>query len=129
MTIFSKIIHGDIPCYKIAEDEKCFAFLDINPLTRGHVLVVPKIEEDYIFDLDEDTVAAMMVFARRVAIAIKKAVPCKRVGLAVLGMEVSHAHIHLVPLNRESDLDFKKAKLKITSEEMEKIAFDIRQQL
>lgn len=129
MTIFSKIIHGDIPCYKIAEDEKCFAFLDINPLTRGHVLVVPKIEEDYIFDLDEDTVAAMMVFARRVAIAIKKAVPCKRVGLAVLGMEVPHAHIHLVPLNRESDLDFKKAKLKITSEEMEKIASDIRQQL
>src|SRR5690606_6010191 len=109
--------------------EKCFAFLDINPLTRGHVLVVPKIEEDYIFDLDEDTVAAMMVFARRVAIAIRKAVPCNRVGLAVLGMEVLHAHIHLVPLNRESDLDFKKAKLKITSEEMEKIASDIRQQL
>lgn len=129
MTIFSKIIHGDIPCYKIAEDEKCFAFLDINPLTRGHVLVVPKMEEDYIFDLDEDTVAAMMLFARRVAIAIKKAVPCKRVGLAVLGMEVPHAHIHLVPLNRESDLDFRKSKLQLASDEMDKIASDIRQQL
>lgn len=129
MTIFSKIIHGDIPCYKIAEDEKCFAFLDINPLTRGHVLVVPKMEEDYIFDLDEDTVAAMMLFARRVAIAIKKAVPCKRVGMAVLGMEVPHAHIHLVPLNRESDLDFRKSKLQLTSDEMDKIASDIRQQL
>lgn len=129
MTIFSKIIHGDIPCYKIAEDEKCFAFLDINPLTRGHVLVVPKMEEDYIFDLDEDTVAAMMLFARRVAIAIKKAVPCKRVGLAVLGMEVPHAHIHLVPLNRESDLDFRKAKLQLTSDEMDKIASGIREQL
>lgn len=129
MTIFSKIIHGDIPCYKIAEDEKCFAFLDINPLTRGHVLVVPKMEEDYIFDLDEDTVAAMMLFARRVAIAIKKAVPCKRVGLAVLGMEVPHAHIHLVPLNRESDLDFRKSKLQLTSDEMDKIASDIREQL
>lgn len=129
MTIFSKIIHGDIPCYKIAEDEKCFAFLDINPLTRGHVLVVPKMEKDYIFDLDEDTLASMMVFARRVAIAIRKAVPCKRVGVAVLGMEVPHAHIHLIPLNRESDLDFRKAKLKLTSEEMEKIASDIRQYL
>lgn len=128
MTIFSKIIRGDIPCYKIAENEHFFAFLDISPMTKGHTLVVPKIEEDYIFNLQDEMVGDMMIFAKKVAVAIKKAVPCVRVGVAVLGMEVPHAHIHLVPLNKESDLNFRNPKLDLSSEEMNAIAESIRKQ-
>lgn len=122
MTIFSKIIRGEIPCYKIAEDENFFAFLDISPMTKGHTLVVPKIEEDYIFNLEDKTVGDMMIFAKKVAKAIRQAVPCVRIGVAVLGMEVPHAHIHLVPINKESDLNFKNPKLKLEKEEMIAIA-------
>lgn len=124
-TIFSKIIAGEIPCYKVAENERFFAFLDINPLAKGHTLVVPKQETDYIFDLSDEDLAAMHVFAKSVARAIKQAIPCKRVGVAVLGMEVPHAHIHLVPLNRESDLLFSNPKLKLTDEEFRQIADSI----
>jgi histidine triad (HIT) family protein len=126
MTIFSRIIAGEIPCYKIAESEKFFAFLDISPMTPGHTLVVPKIEEDYLFDLDDETIAGMMVFAKKIAKALKEAVPCVRVGVAVLGMEVPHAHIHLVPLLKESDLNFRNPKLKLSTEEMEETAKKIR---
>lgn len=107
MTIFSKIIAGDIPCYKVAEDDKFFAFLDINPVNWGHTLVVPKQEIDYIFDLDDRQIGEMMVFAKKVATAIKKAIPCRKVGMAVLGLEVPHAHIHLIPLQKEGDMDFR----------------------
>ena len=124
-TIFTKIINGEIPCYKIAEDENYFAFLDINPLTKGHTLVVPKIEDDYIFNLDEKTYAGLMLFAKRVAHAIEAAVPCKRVGVAVLGMEVPHVHVHLVPLNSETDLIISNPKLKLEPAEMQKIATEI----
>lgn len=125
MTIFSKIIRGEIPCYKIAEDENFFAFLDISPMTKGHTLVVPKIEEDYIFNLEDKTVGDMMIFAKKVAKAIQQVIPCVRVGVAVLGMEVPHAHIHLVPINNESDLNFKNPKLKLEKEEMIAIAENI----
>lgn len=108
MTIFSKIIKGEIPSYKVAEDDKFYAFLDINPIVWGHTLVVPKQETDYIFDLSDDMIGEMMVFAKKVASAIKAAFPCRKVGMAVLGLEVPHAHIHLVPLKEEGDLDFKK---------------------
>ena len=101
MTLFSKIIRGDIPCYKIAEDVKFFAFLDISPMTKGHTLVVPKIEEDYIFDLEDELLGDMMIFSKKIAVAIQKALPCVRVGIVVLGMEIPHAHIHLVPLNKD----------------------------
>ena len=124
-TIFTKIINGEIPCYKIAEDENYFAFLDINPLTKGHTLVVPKIEDDYIFNLDEKTDAGLMLFAKRVAHAIEAAVPCKRVGVAVLGMEVPHVHVHLVPLNSEKDMIISNPKLKLEPAEMQKIATEI----
>lgn len=107
MTIFSRIIAGEIPCYKIAENDRFFAFLDINPVNWGHTLVVPKQETDYIFDLDDDTLAAMAVFAKRVAAAIKKTVPCRKVASAVLGLEVPHAHIHLIPIEKEGDMDFR----------------------
>jgi len=126
MTIFSKIIRGEIPCYKIAENEQFFAFLDISPMTKGHTMVVPKLEEDYIFNLQDDLLGDMMVFSRKVAVAIQKAVPCVRVGVAVLGMEVPHAHIHLVPLNKESDLNFRNPKLNLSSDEMNSIAEEIR---
>ena len=128
MTIFSKIIAGQIPCYKVAEDERFFAFLDINPMTEGHTLVVPKLpepEEDYIFNLDDKLLADMMVFAKKVAVAMKQVTGCKRVGVAVLGMEVPHVHIHLVPLNKESDMDFRKEKLSLPSDEMARIASGI----
>lgn len=107
MTIFSKIIKGEIPSYKVAEDDKFYAFLDINPIAWGHTLVVPKQETDYIFDLDDRTIGEMMVFAKKVAAAIKQAFPCRKVGMAVLGLEVPHAHIHLVPLKNEGDMDFR----------------------
>lgn len=116
-TIFSRIVNGEIPSYKVAEDDRFYAFLDINPLAKGHTLVIPKVEVDYLFDLDSETLAGLTLFAQRVAKAIEKVVPCKRIGVAVLGLEVPHAHIHLVPLNRESDIDFHKPKLKLSSEE------------
>ena len=124
-TIFSKIIAGDIPCYKVAENDKFFAFLDINPLVKGHTLVVPKQETDYIFDLSNTDLSEMMTFAKQIASAIKKAIPCKRVGVAVLGLEVPHAHIHLVPINKESDMIFSNPKLKLSNEEFVSIAKSI----
>lgn len=129
MTIFSKIIKGDIPCYKIAETENCFAFLDINPMVRGHVLVIPKREVDYLFDLPDDELADLQLFAKRIAIAQKKAIPCQRVGQAVLGMEVPHAHIHLIPMQSEKDMLFSNPKLKLTEQEFLEIAESIRKNL
>lgn len=128
-TIFSKIAAGEIPSHKVVEDERCFAFLDINPLVKGHVLVIPKKETDYIFDVDDDTLAHMMVFAKRIAKAIEKVVPCKRVGVAVLGLEVPHAHIHLVPLNSESDISFSKPRVKLSQEEFAELAKRITENL
>ena len=121
-SIFSPIIAGEIPCYKVAEDENNFAFLDINPLAKGHTLVVPKTEVDYIFDLDDAALQKMIVFAKRVAARIKAVTGCKKVAVVVLGLEVPHAHIHLIPINSEDDVDFRKPKLKLASEEFEKIA-------
>ena len=122
-TIFTKIANGEIPSFKVAENEDYYAFLDINPLAKGHTLVIPKkVEDDYIFSLDEKTYEGLWAFARKVAVALKAAVPCKRVGVAVLGMEVPHTHIHLVPLQSESDLDFRKEKLKLSAEENQSIA-------
>lgn len=121
-TIFSKIIAGEIPSYKVAENDKFFAFLDINPLVKGHTLVVPKQEVDYIFDLEDKDLAEMHVFAKSVAKAIEKAVPCKRVGVAVMGLEVPHAHIHLIPINKESDMVISNPKLKLANEEFVEIA-------
>lgn len=121
-TIFSKIIAGEIPSYKVAEDENYYAFLDINPVAVGHTLVVPKREVDYLFALDDEYYAGLTLFAKRVAAGLEKAVPCKRIGVAVLGMEVPHAHIHLVPLNVESDLNFFKPKLTLPSEQMAELA-------
>lgn len=128
-TIFTKIIKGEIPCYKIAEDENYFAFLDINPLAKGHTLVVPKQEIDYIFDLDDKTLAGLAVFAKKVALALKASLPCKRIGVAVLGLEVPHAHIHLVPLQSEADINFSNPKLKLSKEEMEAIAHAVRSKM
>ncbi len=120
-TIFSRIVKGEIPSYKIAEDDKFYAFLDINPLAEGHTLVIPKVEVDYLFDLDNETLTGLTLFSKRVAKAIEKAIPCKRIGVAVLGLEVPHAHIHLVPLNKESDVDFFKPKLKLSPERFKEI--------
>jgi len=125
-TLFSRIISGEIPCYKIAEDKDYFAFLDINPLTKGHTLVVPKKEEDYLFDIEDASLAGMMVFAKRIALALGKAVPCKRVGVAVLGLEIPHAHIHLIPIHNLGDINFGKPKLKLSPEEFQKIAEKIK---
>ncbi len=125
-TIFTKIVRGEIPSYKIAEDDRYYAFLDINPLAKGHTLVIPKQETDYIFDLDAELLGGMMVFAQKVAKALKQTIPCNRVGVAVLGLEVPHAHIHLIPLNRESDINFSNPKLKLTGEEFELLANEIR---
>ena len=125
-TIFSKIISGEIPCYKIAENERCFAFLDISPLTKGHTLVVPKVEVDYIFDIDDDLLAELWVFSKKVSKAIRKSVPCKRIGVAVIGLEVPHAHIHLIPMNRVSDMNFAMPKLSFSAKEMEETALAIR---
>ena len=116
--IFTKIVRGEIPSYKVAEDERYYAFLDINPLQKGHTLVVPKREVDYLFDLDDEELAGLMVFAKRVAAAIGRSVPCKRVGVAVLGLEVPHAHVHLVPLTEEGDMNFANAKKSFSDEEM-----------
>ena len=125
-TIFTKIAKGEIPSYKCAESDDFYAFLDISPLAAGHTLVIPKnVEDDYIFHLDEATYAGLWAFARKVAVALKAAVPCKRVGVAVLGMEVPHTHIHLVPLQTEGDLDFRKAKLQLAPQQMKEIAAKI----
>ncbi len=125
-TIFSKIIAGEIPSYKVAEDDRFYAFLDINPLAKGHTLVVPKREVDYIFDLTDEELAAMQVFAKRVALAIRQAFPCKKVGQAVIGLEVPHAHIHLIPIQKESDMIFSNPKLKLTDEEFRSVAAAIQ---
>ena len=125
-TIFSRIIAGEIPCYKVAEDDRFFAFLDINPFVKGHTLVVPKLEVDYIFDLNDEDLAAMHVFAKKVALAIGMAFPCRKVGEAVLGLEVPHAHIHLVPMQNEKDMLFSNPKLKLTDEEFKAVAEAIR---
>ncbi len=128
MTIFTKIINGEIPCYKIAEDESFFAFLDIRPLHAGHTLVIPKKEVDYIFDMEDETLKKMIVFAKKIAIAIKKSVPCERIGMTVIGLEVPHAHIHLSPINSVNDMDFRNAKT-LSKEEMENIAERIKANL
>lgn len=128
-TVFSKIIKGEIPSYKIAEDENYYAFLDINPMVKGHTLIVPKQEIDYLFDLDNETLAGMMVFSKKVADAIFKAVSCKRVGVMVLGLEVPHAHIHLIPLQNEGDANFANPKLKLTEKEFIEIAQAIKNEL
>ena len=122
MTIFSKIIAGEIPSYKCAESDKFYAFLDINPLAQGHTLVVPKHEVDYIFDLSDEELADMVVFAKKVALAIQRAFPCRKVGMAVLGLEVNHAHIHLVPLQSEGDMDFRKPKLQLDADTLQQTA-------
>lgn len=125
-TIFSKIIAGDIPSYKIVEDDRFYAFLDINPMTKGHTLVVPKQETDYIFDLDDALLAEMVIFSKRVALAIEKAISCKRVGMMVIGLEVPHAHIHLVPIQSEGDLNLSNPKLKLSNDEFLEIADKIK---
>lgn len=122
MTIFSKIVRGEIPSYKVYEDENFYAFLDINPIQAGHTLVIPKKEVDYIFDLDQETYAGLMAVAKKVAKALKQAVECKRVGVAVLGMEVAHAHVHLIPLQKEADMNFRAEKKQISADEMQEIA-------
>ena len=130
MTLFTRIINGDIPSFKVAEDEKHYAFLDINPLKKGHTLVVPKLPEpeaDYIFNLEDNVLADLIVFAKKVAVGIKQATGCRRVGVAVLGMEVNHVHIHLVPLDSENDLNFRNEKLQLPAEEMAEIANSIAQ--
>lgn len=129
MGIFAKIAAGEIPSYKVAENEKYYAFLDINPLKEGHTLIIPRREEEYFFDLDDIELAEIMVFAKRVAEAIKKAFPCKKVGMAVLGLEVPHAHIHLVPMQSEGDMNFANEKLKLTEEEFKVIAEKIQNNL
>ncbi len=126
MTIFSRIIAGEIPCYKIAENDRFFAFLDINPMTEGHTLVIPKLEEDYLFNLDDELLSEMIVFSKKIAKAIEKSVSCIRVGVAVIGLEVPHAHIHLIPISKESDMNFKNPKLKLPVEKMNEIASKIR---
>ena len=129
MTIFTKIINGEIPCYKVAEDDRYFAFLDINPMTKGHTLVIPKFEADkegdYVFDMDDEMYAGLMMFAKQVAKAIEAAVPCKRVGVAVMGMEVPHVHVHLIPMNSEKDMVISNPKLKLEASEMAEIAANI----
>ena len=124
-SIFSRIVAGEIPCYKVAENDRYFAFLDINPVAKGHTLVIPKHEVDYIFDLDDEEYAGLTAFAKKVAAAMKKVMPCKRIGVAVLGLEVPHTHIHLVPINKESDMNFFKEKLSLPAEEMAEIAAKI----
>ncbi|MDL2223637.1 HIT family protein [Bacteroidales bacterium OttesenSCG-928-M11] len=122
MTIFSKIIAGEIPSYKIAEDEHYYAFLDINPVTKGHTLVIPKQETDYLFDLDDKTLSGLTLFAKRVAKAIEKSVTCKRIGIAVMGLEVPHAHVHLIPISTEGDMNFRKEKASLSKEEFTTLA-------
>jgi histidine triad (HIT) family protein len=129
MSLFAKIVKGQIPCHKVAETESFLAFLDINPLKEGHTLVIPKQEVDYIFDLDDETFAGLHLFAKIVAGGIKAAIPCKKVGVVVIGLEVPHAHIHLVPINEVSDINFSKPKIKLSEHELESIAAHIRNKL
>ncbi len=126
-SIFSRIVEGEIPCHKIAEDDRFLAFLDVFPLVEGHTLVIPKQEVDYIFDLDADTLAAINGFAQQVAGQIQRAIPCKRIGISVIGLEVPHAHMHLIPLNAVSDMNFERPKLQVTAEELAATAERIRQ--
>ncbi|GET30757.1 HIT family protein [Prolixibacter sp. SD074] len=128
-SIFTKIVEGEIPAYKVAEDDNYLAFLDILPLAKGHVLVIPKKEVDYLFDLDDELYAGLQLFAKRVAVALKKAIPCKKVGVAVLGLEVPHAHIHLVPMQNEKDINFSNPKLKPSEEEFKEITKKIKKEL
>ncbi len=128
-SIFSQIAKGEIPSYKIAENERYFAFLDIYPLAKGHTLIVPKEETDYLFDLDDELLADMIVFSKQVARAIEKVIPCNRIGVAVLGLEIPHAHIHLVPINSEADISFSRPKLELTKEEFIEIAEKIRAEI
>lgn len=128
-TIFSKIIEGEIPCHKIAEDDNYLAFLDINPLNEGHTLVIPKNPTDYIFDIEDEEYSGLWRFAKKVSHALGKAIPCKRVGVAVIGLEVAHAHIHLIPINNASDIDFSRPKLKFSQEEFSSIAEKIKSRL
>lgn len=128
-TIFTKIIKGEIPCYKIAENDKYFAFLDINPLKIGHTLVVPKIEKDYIFDMGDEDLSGLILFSKKVAIAIEKAIPCGRIGVAVIGLEVPHVHIHLVPMDTMEDLNFHNPKMKLSQEEFTRIAKKISEKV
>lgn len=128
-TIFSRIIQGEIPCYRIAEEDRFFAFLDINPMTKGHTLVVPKQEIDYLFDLDDTLLPDMMIFAKKVAKAIGAALPCERVGMMVIGLEVPHAHIHLIPINREGDMNLANPRVTLSKEEFEEIAARIRSRI
>jgi len=128
-TIFTKIIRGEIPCYKVAEDDRYFAFLDINPLRAGHTLVVPRQETDYVFDLDDEQLKGLMIFSKKVAAAIKSAFPCNRIGIAILGLEVPHTHVHLVPMDSMEDINFKNPKLKFTPEEFKEIASKITRAL
>ncbi|MBS0010390.1 MAG: HIT family protein [Bacteroidales bacterium] len=128
-SIFTKIVNGEIPCYKIAEDESFLAFLDINPLKKGHTLVIPKKEVDYLFDLDEESLAGMMIFSRKIALAIEKVVPCNRIGVVVLGLEVPHAHIHLIPIDSEADVRFSNPRVKLTEEEFKNLADRISKEI
>jgi len=128
-SIFTKIVEGQIPCYQVAESDRYFAFLDVNPLVKGHVLVIPKNETDYLFDLSDDELSGLIVFAKKVAHAIQKAIICKRVGVAVIGLEVPHAHIHLVPLQGMQDIDFNRPKLKLAKEEFQTIAESIAEKM
>ncbi|MCF6341813.1 MAG: HIT family protein [Bacteroidales bacterium] len=126
-SVFTRIVKGEIPSYKIAESENCFAFLDINPLSKGHTLVIPKKEVDYIFDLDDDLYNDLFSFAKKVGLAIEKVIPCKRIGIIVFGLDVPHAHIHLIPVNKASDMSFSSPKLKLGQTEFAEIAQKIRQ--
>ena len=128
-TIFTKIVNGEIPAYKVAENDRFLAFLDINPLAKGHTLVIPKRETDYILDMEDSELAELMIFAKKVGRAIERVVPCERMGITVIGLEVPHTHIHLIPINSIYDMDFKQPKLKLTSAEMEQISLAIKNEL
>lgn len=128
-TIFTRIVLGEIPCYRIAENDRCLAFLDINPLAKGHTLVIPKVETDYIFDLKNPLYCELFLFSKKVGIAIGKAIPCSKVGITVIGLEVPHAHIHLIPINSIYDMEFSRPKLELTPSEFENIASAIRNEM
>lgn len=125
-TIFTKIVEGEIPCYQIAEDEHFLAFLDVNPLVKGHTLVIPKKEQDYLFDIEDESYLNLQLFAKKVAVQLKSKIQCKRIGVAVIGLEVPHAHIHLIPLNTMDDMNFSREKLKISSTELAEIAEELK---
>jgi len=125
-TIFTKIVEGEIPCYQIAEDEHFLAFLDVNPLVKGHTLVIPKKEQDYLFDIEDESYLNLQLFAKKVAVQLKSKIQCKRIGVAVIGLEVPHAHIHLIPLNTMDDMNFSRQKLKISSTELAEIAEELK---